>query len=240
MTPQRLRVHLLLIVTLSGAVAFLSSVMALALGVSSMALRYPLAVVCGYAAFLALIRGWVAWHRRTSAESRSSTRRSVREREVLDIDLVDTGLSFDGPTRVSGSPNVSLFAGGKSGGGGGGVSWGGPPKASSNVTFDVDVDDVWPIVLAVVCVLGGALAIAYIIYSAPVMLAEVAVDAAIASGLYRRLKKREPSHWAVTVLRHTWMPAVAVVIFAALGGYAAHAIAPDARSIGGVIRALRE
>jgi hypothetical protein len=42
------------------------------------------------------------------------------------------------------------------------------------------------------------------------------------------------------VLKRTWMPAVALMVFAALGGYAMQQIAPDARSIGGVVRELQQ
>ena len=90
-----------------------------------------------------------------------------------------------------------------------------------------------------VCVAGGAVAIGYVIYAAPLLLSEVALDAAVASTLYRRLRKDDVSHWAVTVLRRTWIPAAAIMLFAALGGYALQRVAPEARSIGGVVRALR-
>jgi hypothetical protein len=94
-------------------------------------------------------------------------------------------------------------------------------------------------VIAAACVLGAAAAIGYVIYAAPLLLAEVALDAAIVSTLYRRLRQDDVSHWAVTVLKRTWMSAAALMVFAALGGYAMQQIAPEARSIGGVIRELR-
>ncbi len=78
------------------------------------------------------------------------------------------------------------------------------------------------------------------IYAAPVLLAEVALDAAIVSTLYRRLSKQDMSHWALTVVRHTWLPALVLIVFAAIGGWALQKAAPDARSIGGVLRALQD
>lgn len=237
MTPQRLRLHLLLIVTLAGAAAFLSSVVALSLGVVSMAVRYPLAVVAGYATFLLLIRGWIALHQRGEA-SRSDQRSSF---DAADLASLDPGLDVSVPIRLGSKPDMAFFTGGHSGGAGSGAAFGSAPShAGSSFNVDWDVDDLWPVVLAAVCALGGALAIAYVVYSAPVLLAEVAVDAAIMSGVYRKLKKREPSHWAMTVLRHTWIPAMILIVFAALGGYASQRLAPEARSIGGVIRALSE
>jgi hypothetical protein len=232
-TPQRLRFHLSLIVTLSGVTAFLSSMLALAAGMESMTIRYPVAVACGYAAFLLLIRAWIALH-----QHGKGTAESGHFLDVVAPDLLGARL----PSRLGGGSDVAFFAGGRSGGAGAGLNWSGAMSSgrSSNTvpSLDLDLDDLWPVVLAVVCVLGGALAIGYVIYTAPVFLAEVAVDAAIVSGIYRKLKKREPSHWALTVVRHTAIPALVLIVFAALGGYAAHLIAPEARSIGGVIRAL--
>ena len=234
MTPQRLRLHLFLIVTLAGVAAFLSSLVALAAGVDSMTVRYPLAAACGYATFLLLIRAWIALHQRGM--------RADGAGDLL-VDVVDPVLDVRVPNPLRGGTDVAFFTGGRSGGGGSGAAWsnlGSGSASNSGASFDVDVDDLWPVILAIACVLGGALAIAYVIYTAPVFLAEVALDAAIVSGVYRKLKKREPSHWAMTVVRHTAIPAVLLMLFAALGGYAAHLIAPEARSIGGVMRELRD
>jgi hypothetical protein len=234
-TPQRLRLQLFLIVSGAGVAAFLCSFAALTLGVTSMAVRYPLAVVCGYVTFLLLIRGWIALHHRRQMPDA----RRARKFDAGDLASLDPGVDVPVPTRLPGGSDGVFFAAGRSGGAGSGTSWGrAPSHAGSGV--NVDVDELWPVVLAAVCALGGAIAIGYVIYSAPVLLAEVAVDAAIVSGLYQRLKRREPSHWAMTVLRHTAAPAVVLIVFAALGGYAAQRIAPDARSIGGVVRALSD
>jgi hypothetical protein len=237
-TPQRLRAHLSIIITLAGCAAFLTSVVALGFGVTSMAARYPLAVLGGYLSFVLLIRGWIALHQRAMGRRRHA--RSLDQTDLLDLgpDLLDLRV----PARVPG-PDVALFAGGRSGGAGAGAAFdntsvGAPSRL--NLDVDFDFDDLWPIVLAGVCVVGGVLAIGYVIYSAPVLLAEVAIDAAIMSGLYRRLTKRPASHWAMTVVRHTAIPALIVMVFAGLAGYAAQRLVPEARSIGGVIRALSE
>ena len=66
------------------------------------------------------------------------------------------------------------------------------------------------------CVLGAAVAIGYVIYAAPLLLAEVALDAAVVSTSIAGSDKDDVSHWAVTVLKRTWMSALALVIFAAI------------------------
>ena len=233
------RLQLVLIVGLAGLAAFLSSILTLRLGVPWMAVRYPLAVACGYATFFVLIRWWIAWQRRF--DEATLVRSSMDGVDLLDgADLLKVRL----PT--GGVPDVPLFAAGRGGGAGASTQWaaassGSAPPSAPKASFDVDLDldEVWWIVIAVACVLGAAIAIGYVIYAAPLLLAEVALDAAVVSTLYRKLRKDDVSHWAVTVLKRTWMPALALLIFAAIGGYALQQIAPDARSMGGVVRELQ-
>jgi hypothetical protein len=232
------RLQLGLIVGLAGLAAFLTSAAALRLGVPWMAVRYPLAVALGYATFFVLIRWWIAWQRRFDEATLGNS--LIDAGDVMNAsDLV--GLRLPG----GGTPNVSMFAAGRGGGAGASTQWATAASTSqgagskSGIDLDLDLDEAWWIVIAVVCVAGGAVAIGYVIYAAPLLLSEVALDAAVASTLYRRLRKDDVSHWAVTVLRRTWIPAAAIMLFAALGGYALQRVAPEARSIGGVVRALR-
>jgi hypothetical protein len=157
-----------------------------------MMLRYPLTVIVGYVTFLVFIRGWIAWHRRGRKSESGSTVGDL----VNSIDVGDLSL----PSRSAAQP--SFFAGGRSGGGGGGNRWSGLVSSSRSSGggssggsgLSLDVDEMWPVVLALACALGGLLAIFYVIYTAPVLLAEVALDAAIVSTLYQRLAKHEMSH----------------------------------------------
>jgi hypothetical protein len=117
------------------------------------------------------------------------------------------------PARGSGGSGGSLFAG----------------------AFDDDA--VW-IVLALAIAAAGLVAVLYVVYAAPLLLAEVALDAAVMSGIYRRLRRDDAQHWTTGVFRHTWIPALVIVACAAGVGFCAQQIAPEARSIGGVIRAI--
>ena len=92
--------------------------------------------------------------------------------------------------------------------------------------------------LAILAALGGVLCVGYVIYIAPMLLAEVALDAALVSAAYRRLRREDVCHWTDTVLRRTLVPATILVIFMFVTGFAAQRFAPEAHSIGGVIRAL--
>jgi hypothetical protein len=95
------RLHLCLIITLAGLAAFLTSLLALRLGLSSMALRYPLAVAGGYIGFLVLIRGWIAWQRRSLEAVRD-----VIGDAISSIDLSDANVA-----RSSSAAEPGLSAG---------------------------------------------------------------------------------------------------------------------------------
>jgi hypothetical protein len=193
------RFVVLVILILAGAAAFGTSVAALRLGLDSMALRYPLATICGYGAFLALIRLWIALE---------------RDEDVGDV----------AETAYDASDATELLPERSSGG------------APEIFDFSLDIEEGWFIALAAACALGGLVALAYVIYIAPLLLAEVALDAALVSAVYRRLRHQDVRWWAASVFRRTWLAASALVIFTALAGFALHQVAPDARSIGGVVR----
>lgn len=229
------RLQTSLILLASGGAAFGVSVSLLASGLDSMAVRYALAASAGYLVFILLIRVWIAWQ---------------RSRLDLTPDLADAVPDGRAPAGGSGT---SMFGGGRGGGGGGGASF--DPVATPRTTLAApvrtdgsgggaslgdwfDLDEGWWIALALSLALAALIAVLYVLYAAPLLLAEVALDAAVMSGVYRRLWRDDARHWTSGVLRHTWIPALVIVVCATGVGFAAQEIAPEARSIGGVIRAL--
>jgi hypothetical protein len=226
------RLQLLLIMIAAAGAAFLVSVALLwspAELFELMAPRYAVAALCGYLAFILLIRVWIALHRPGPGD--------------VDLDLLDV-LELTGPRPWASSVNdsIPLFSGGRSGGAGSSRQWLGTGNSggdsSERWSFGFDLDDgIWLLVAAASAVAGLA-AIGYVIYMAPVLLAEVALDAAIISVLYRRLRRDEQAYWLTTVLRHTWAPAVVLVVFAFAVGFALQQAAPEARSIGAVVQSL--
>lgn len=243
---DRPRLTVLIILSLAGAAAFVTSVVCLWAGIDSMALRYPLASLAGYLAFVVLIRGWIGICRGEWADTSGDVP------NPFDVsDLVDAGARLAGRGGVEGA---KAFAGGHSGGGGCGGSWmsepvekvASVPQASPaagetgdgwGISIDLD-DGFFFILLAILAALGGLLCLAYVVYIAPVLLAEVALDAALVSAAYGRLRREDVEHWSGAVLRRTLVPAAILVIFMCVTGFAAQQFAPDARSIGGVVRAL--
>ena len=234
------RVTMLLMLTLAGALAFLTSRLWLDAGLESMALRYPIAAFTGYLGFIVLVRIWISVWRRTDPV------------DALDaLDLADLGSRADVDTVVD-THIAEAFGGGQSGGAGASASWAGASHGSAHspiaeasrasageaVGGALDVDEIWYLVVLAGVGFVAFIAIGFVVYSAPLLLAEIAVDAALVGGAYSRIRQRDVRHWGGTLLRRTWLPAAAVIATMAVAGYVMQRLAPDATSIGGVMRHL--
>jgi hypothetical protein len=225
----RLQVSLILLST--GLAGFLTSFSLLHLGIPWMWLRYPIAIVFAYCVFLLLLRFWLSLHRTQSG-------------------IFDIGLElFQSATDVgfTGSPGVGegfeFSGGGDAGGGGAGGSWGESISSASTsshssifdgLSFDLDLEEGWLIVIAIIALIGGLFATLYIVYIAPALLAEVLIDGALVAGLYRRVERIEQRHWLRAALRQTVLPALLVAILFTVAGYAMQRAVPRAHSMGEV------
>jgi len=225
-------------VAVAGGAAFLFSALALRLGLEHMGVRYGLASVAGYFAFVGMIRAWIAWQRGRLGDAL----------DAIDVvDVVDAANAFGPELIPAPRPGPALFGGGRSGGAGASSAWGEggfavtveSSGASKGSGWSFDFDDAWPIVVAVIGVVLGALAIVYTIWIAPVLLAEVALDAALVTALYRKMKKADAGTWLGATLRRTWIAGAALAVFMTVTGTALTYVAPEARSIGGVLRWVR-
>jgi hypothetical protein len=190
----------------AGGAAFLCSVLALDAGVASMAGRYALASAAGYLVFLLLIRLWIA------------ARRGWQPDCAYDV--------ADGLAHVGGLPGAAKAQ----------SSDGIVDAASHGFGWSLDVDDLWWLALIAAAAGAGLVALGLVVYWAPVLLAEVALDAALVGTVYSRLRHEDRGHWAATALRQTWASAVVLVAFMAVLGFALQQMAPEAVSIGDVMR----
>src|SRR5688572_4158595 len=115
------RLQLLAVMVLAGAGAFLTSVLLLwspAEAFEGMALRYGTAAACGYLAFIALIRVWIALHR--PAPDADAGFEPLPD----PLDVVDFAQAIDMSTSsTSSTSSAGAFAGGRSGGGGASGNW---------------------------------------------------------------------------------------------------------------------
>lgn len=221
------RFQMSVILLLTGFIGFLTSFFLLHLGISQMWLRYPLSILFAYSAFLLLLRIWLAFQRYAgNFDSRAS------------IDFpIDSGLD-------NGGAEFNFGGGGDFSGGGTGGSWGDSVPSSLNgngesssldgLGFYLDLDELVFVVIAIIALIGGFIASLYVIYIAPILLAEILVDGLLLKRLQRRVANIESKHWLKTAIRKTLLPAILCALFFGIAGGALHAIAPETKSIGEV------
>jgi hypothetical protein len=240
----RLLVSFLL--ALTGVAGFLVSSVLLQLGVTMMAVRYPLAVLAAYSVFLLLLRLWLALQGKTgssfdwlsdigdglpnvfSSDGVASEVATLGGGGGADFGGAGAGGDWVGSAASSVSSGVSSAPAGGGGGGGGSLL----PDVDLDVDLDLGEGCFW-IVIPVVAIIGVLAAMFYVVYIAPVFLAEILVDALLVAGLYKRLKKVEPRHWLRSCVRRTLLPVLLATALFIAAGYLMQRIAPDARSIGG-------
>ena len=231
-----IRVQMAAAVAVAGLVGFATSAVLLALGFRSMAWRYPVAALVGYAAFVALLRVWFSPRRRRAHPQ--------RERSGLGVDIGLDAPRMGGPSVDSAVEDLQAFeaGGGRFGGGGASGDWGaestGDLDAASSSLAGAD-DEGALILLPVVLLLSCAAFAAYVVYMAPVFVAELVLDALLVSALYRRARRADGGRWMAAIVGRTWPLAVIAAAVLAAAGFAAAQVVPGADSIGDVVRQLQ-
>ena len=230
-----------LILTVTGLAGFLVSYVLLHSGMTRMWLRYPLAILFAYCVFLMLLRLWLSLQRPRRSENETG-------------DLEDLGPDFTLPDQFFPSPHAGPAdgfkfsgGGGDAGGAGAGGNWG-PQASLSSFSSSAatgggssggggggfDLDEGAFIVIAIAVIAGAVIAVLYVVYVAPALLAEILVDGVLVAGLYRELKGVEQRHWLRSAVRKTMLPALIAAVLFSIGGYALQRAAPKARSVGEV------
>jgi hypothetical protein len=220
------RFDMLVITLLTGATGFLVSVVLLIFGVETMWLRYAIAFGVAYLEFLWLLRLW------------------LRNRETAEFDVFDAAeLATDVPRLFDGGPDGG---GGSFGGAGASTSFDdGPsrPVAGSGSKGDAvsvfDADEGIVVIALIAAALGLLAASFWMIWSAPALLAELALDASFVAGLYHRLRRVDSSAWIGTAVRRTALPFAITGLLLVAAGWVAQDRYPSARTIGDVVEQLR-
>jgi uncharacterized membrane protein YgcG len=220
------RLQMFLLVTLTGASGFVASYLLLHAGLVEMWLRYLASLGVAYLMFLFLLWLWL----RTRAEDYA--------------DFPD--ISGSSPSGSGSSGTCYSGKGGESGGGGASGSFDAPSESTSAVSDPVNsVGDAlgtaaeaeeFAIPLVVLILLGAMLfSSLFMVYSAPILFAELLVDSVLSASLYRRLRGLETRHWLETALRRTAMPFALTAAIVSASGWGMARYAPEAQSIGDVI-----
>jgi hypothetical protein len=234
------RLQMSLLVVLTGGFGLLSSFGLLQAGLASMALRYPSALALAYVFFLLLLWMWLRW-------------RGDDVRHLADM----AGQTLSSPNNCGSHTARTPFESGEGGefaGGGasgsfdtGTAGWrpdssdlsgidNPPTQAISDAASAVGEADELAIPLAVVLLTAGlALAMLYVVYIAPALMAELLVDGALSYVLFRRLRHEEQRHWLSSAVRHTWLPFLLTGLFLCAAGAGLAWFAPGAESVGDVI-----
>ena len=232
---------------------FITSITLHRIGLGAPIVRYPLAVLAGWAVFLTLVSVWVWWQRRENV--RADERADIERSSVLGGKsspdwFGGVGSSGSSSSAASGSSPLSSgggrFGGGgasdsfadspsdglASGGGGGGGSGGG--SKGGNWGFDLDGDGDFVVLLIGIVVVAAAVfgVVFYAVYSAPTFFAELLIDGGVGTWLYKRADVVNRPDWLSTAVRRSlWPVVVLVVMFVALALTMRH-VAPGATTLG--------
>lgn len=199
------------ILLFTGAAGVAASWGMLCAGIGQMWLRYPLSVLAAWGAFLVLLWLWMQVERRFfKADEHMATLLKGRDPAEAMRRLKDKDSSV--------------------------LDW------FDNVPDVGDAEGcIVGIVIAVVLgFVGFAIAaILNVIAAAPILFAEVFVDAVLIGALYKRIKPLHEEWWVLGAMRHTAKPvtltAGVMLIFAVIFT----ALAPEAKTVGGVIAHFR-
>jgi hypothetical protein len=106
-----------------------------------------------------------------------------------------------------------------------------------DIPSGIDGDGFFPIVL-IAAVIGLLAILISIIGAAPVLIAEVFIDVALASLLYRHLRVAANEHWLGTAIRKTWGYVLGAALLLSIAGFCLDQMAPGADSAGKAIRQI--
>ncbi|MGJ5815721.1 hypothetical protein [Paludibaculum fermentans] len=237
----RFHMGLLLVATTSSGV--LASKLLLMAGLTAVLVRYPLAVLIAYLVFVGLTRLWVAYVLLDVPSRKQAGSGFGSGVDLGNVDIPFWGGSSGGSAPASGGMSMS-FGGGDSGGGGASDVWGVADTGASPVSaggggghgisfpsldLDIDLDDgIWIIALLALLVMVLFGAGGYLIYAAPQILPDIALNALLASCLTGAAKKAEAKGWLRSVFGATWIPLLLILLTTVGLAVAVHKTCPSA------------
>ncbi len=200
------------LVSIAGVVGFFVSYILLHCGIEEMWIRYPLAVIGGYLAFLVLLRLWVEI-----------------ERDRYDASQVN--IPTDAPMQPLPLPNRKFISDS-------GLSWWEWLDPSGLFVFEEGCLVGCLIAVAIGALVAAGSVLFSFIMTGSELLAEVFLDAVVVSMLYRHLKTAAREHWLGTAVRRSWRSALLLAGALGLLGGCLAAFAPNSHSLGSAVREI--
>ena len=241
-----LRVHMTAILTATVLVGLATTWALFRIHLNVFAIRYGLAVITAYAAFVGFIKVWL-WYVEYCGRSRSSG-------STAD-DWFDC-INFSGGGSSSGSSVSFSGGGGKFGGGGASGSWASegnaqpaplimaPPKSSgTSATTSVkssgkssggggglgdDLGELILVLLIIALVCAIIVSFVWIVWAAPTILSEVVFNAVLAGALARHTHRATCGEWIGGVIKKTAIPFALILALSVTVGWWAQHICPSA------------
>lgn len=222
------RLQMTLLVALTGLAGFAASYILLHTGFVVMWSRYLLSFGIAYLIFLLLLWVW------------------LRSREDEYADIGDLANVIPSPADSGNTSMHYIGHGGDFGGGGASSSFDAPDDGGA--VGDVIGEAVGGVaqaeefaipLLAILFLLSLLLSSLFIVYSAPVLFAELLVDGVLSASLYHRLRGLETRHWLETAIRRTAWPFLLSAFIVSVIAWLISIYIPGTHSIGDIIFSSR-
>ncbi len=208
----------LLIVALTACGGFLASYGLYRLGIYSLWLRYVLAVVFAYLAFLFLLRVWLVYQQDSGDNERSAS----------SSPKVDESLGFNASNVLDPNSGNSSHQSSRRGYG----------RFDFALGFNSEEFGILLLLTATLMVLFWATF--SIILAVPSFVAELLISTAFAGGLYRRVRELKGVDWVRSALRSTVLPFLVIAVVFALSGAWMQWRVPQAKTIGQFLDGIKD
>jgi hypothetical protein len=212
-------------------VGLISTKSLLAFNVDDVRIRYPLVVLVSYLAFIIFIRIWLYYIK---------YRDKILENTLDLLDIPFNSTSNDSTVTIE---QCMESGGGEFGGAGASGSFDLPGRdiVEGGASSIVDTADfieegaliLVPLMIVLTVVFGAGI---FLIYEAPIILSEVALEFILAGTLIKRAKEIDSPNWVGSAIRMTWLPFAITMVLAIGFSFVLHSMFPEINAISEILK----